>query len=141
MTVDQNSLNQFSLSATAAAWAPRSAVRATVFDETGRAIFSFAAEAGRPLRTGAVWLPAGAYTVAFSAATWDAGAVLPAVTFDFRMRTLSDPVDPIIVDPISPPPDDQPITTEPTVPTPPLPILDPISDPFLEVRLGLLLSL
>jgi hypothetical protein len=142
MTATENGLTQFALSVSAAAGAPRSAVRATVFDSAGRAVFTVAAEAGRPLRTGTVWLPAGTYTVAFRAATWDPAATLPAVTFDFAMRDLSDPIDPVVVDPISPPPDDQPITTEPTTPIPPPdPIVDPISDPFLEVRLGLVLWL
>ena len=68
----------------------------------------------------------------FNAATKD-GSALPNLTFDFGIRELSDPIDPILEDPIgAPPPVDLPIATSPPVYTPPPDrILDPIANPFI----------
>ncbi|HUR54846.1 MAG TPA: matrixin family metalloprotease [Gemmataceae bacterium] len=131
MTVDGNRLSQFSLSATAANNASNVAVRVTIFDSGGREIFTRSVRAGAALKTGEIWLPSGTFTVVFNTATSD-GSALPNVTFNFGVRELSDPIDPLPEDPTQPPPLDQPIVLPPpVVPPPPDPVVDPIRDPFL----------
>jgi hypothetical protein len=142
MTLSGGKLTQFSLSATSATSAvgvQDSAVRATVFNSLGQAVFTLVAEAGKVLTTGTVWLSAGTYTVAFNAATRD-GSALQGLTFNLSARERSDPVDPYIEGPIgppappAPPPPTSPITVigvSPPVPVPPVgPINDPIPNPF-----------
>src|SRR5207244_253123 len=68
------------------------AVRMTLFDSTGHAVFTTVALAGQPLATGAVWLAAGNYTVVFNAATRD-GSALGSLAVDVAARALSDPID------------------------------------------------
>jgi len=133
MTVSGDRLTQFALTATGGSATAATAVRMTIFDSTGRAVFTTVALAGQPLSTGAVWLAAGDYTVVFNAATRD-GSSIHELAVDVAARTLSDPIDPYIDDPAAPlPPPPPPLVVINPVPTPPptLPIIDPITNPFL----------
>jgi hypothetical protein len=152
MTLPQGRLIQYSLSATTLAGAPVSAARMSIFDAAGRLAFTLSAEAGKPLVTGTVWLAAGTYTVVFNAAT-QGGGPLQSLLLDVSARERSDPMDPYKIEPIGPPlppppppppPPPAPPGSPPPPPTldwismivavtqpPPLPILDPIADPFL----------
>src|SRR5439155_19161334 len=81
MTVDGNRLSQFSLSAQAGSATAPVAVRVTLFDCNGRAVFTRTVLAGQPLVTGEIWLPSGTFTVVFNAATKD-GSALPNLAFE-----------------------------------------------------------
>jgi hypothetical protein len=146
ITLNQGRLTQYSLSASTQAGAPSTAVRMSIFDANGRLVFTLSVEAGKPLATGTVWMSAGTYTVVFNAATRD-GSPLQPLTLNLSARERSDPMDPYPIDPILPPPPPPPppppgspppppplswiaMITAVTQP-PPLPILDPIADPFL----------
>jgi hypothetical protein len=131
MTVTGDRLTQFALNATGGSTTATTAVRMTLFDATGRAVFTTVALAGQPLSTGAVWLGSGTYTVVFNAATRD-GSSLQTLAVDVAARTLSDPIDPYVIDPTETPPP-PPVVIDIPVPTPPpaVPIVDPITDPFL----------
>jgi len=143
MTASEDRLVQFSLSASAAEAAVRSAVRMTIFDAQGVAVFTMVVEAGNPLATGTVWLMKGDYTVAFNAATQD-GSTLQDLTFGLGKRVLSDPIDPYLEVPGDtpppptsppPPPPPAPIVISPPVPQPPTmptgPIVAVLVNPFL----------
>lgn len=142
MTAAETRLTQFSLSAATTGTA-RAAVRMTILNAQGQAVYSIVTEAGKPLSTGTLWLLAGEYTVAFQAATAD-GSALAGLTYSLGKRELSDPVDPYPIDPTDPgtppPPTSPPPTSPPPPPpteptTPPLPpppvviILDPLPAP------------
>lgn len=131
MQVTGDRLSQFALSASGGSTTAATAVRVTVFDAAGRAVFTLAVAAGRPVATGAVWLASGTYTVVFNAATQD-GSAFQGLSASLSARKLTDPIDPYPVDPFAPPPPPQvPITVSPPAPTPPPPpIVDPISNPF-----------
>jgi hypothetical protein len=124
-------LTQFALGATGGSSTAASAVRMTIFDSAGHAVFTAVALAGQQITTGAVWLASGTYTVAFNAATAD-GSALGSLALSLESRTLSDPIDPYPIDPtLPPPPPLSPVTAPVPAPTPPPPpILDPITNPF-----------
>jgi hypothetical protein len=133
MTASETRLTQFSLSASAATGSPRAAVRMAVFDGQGQLVFSIVAEAGQPLATGTLWLTGGDYTIAFTAATKD-GSPLTGLTFNLGKRERSDPMDPVLEDPIGLPtlpttPAPPPATTPAPPPPPVVTILDPIPEP------------
>lgn len=135
MQVNGDRLTQFALTATGGSTSTATAVRMTVFDANGRTVFTLVSVAGRPLTTGAVWLPSGTYTVVFNAATQN-GSTFQGLEVSLAARKLSDPIDPYVEDPLAPPPVPQvPIVALPPVPiaptTPPPPIVDPITNPFL----------
>jgi hypothetical protein len=142
MTVGEARLTQFALSATTGT-GTAAAVRMSVYDANGKRVFTLVAAADQPLATGAVWLPSGTYTVVYNAAT-RSGAPLPALTFAVRKWERSSPIDPLPMDPVSPPPPPPPsgeVSFTPPTPTPtpppPPPItgtgpvaMDPISNPY-----------
>lgn len=133
MTASETRLTQFSLSASAATGSPRAAVRMAVFDSQGQLVFSIVAEAGQSLATGTLWLMGGDYTIAFTAATKD-GSPLTGLTFNLGKRERSDPMDPVLEDPIGLPtlpttPAPPPATTPAPTPPPIVTILDPIPEP------------
>jgi hypothetical protein len=124
LTVSSTHLMQFTLAA-ALNGSLAAGVRMTIFDATGHSVFTQVAFAGQPLSTGTVLLGAGSYTVAFNAATKD-GSPLPALTYALGRRDLSDPIDAYpITDPNAPPT----TISEPSS-SPPITLLDPISDPY-----------
>lgn len=137
LTVTGDRLTQFAVSATGGSTTAATAVRMTIFDSTGHAVFTTVALAGKSLSTGAVWLGAGNYTVVFNAATRD-GSSLQTLAVAVAARTLSDPIDPYMTDPTAPlPPPPAPIAIVDPVPLvppaspPAVPLVDPITDPFL----------
>jgi hypothetical protein len=83
VTVTRAALFQFALAADAG-----SAVTMTVLDSAGNAVFSLTAAAGQPPVTTVRYLPAGAYTVRYTA------AASGPVTYDLYLLQLSDPVGP-----------------------------------------------
>jgi hypothetical protein len=131
MQVTGDRLTQFALSATGGSATAETAVRVTIFDSNGHAVFTAVTIAGAPLTTGAVWLASGTYTVVFNASTQD-GSAFQALGVSLSARKLTDPIDPYLEDPLAPPP--QPLmpvsAPAPTPMPPPDPIVDPISDPF-----------
>jgi hypothetical protein len=161
MTLPQGRLIQYSLSATTTTGASASAARMSIFDAGGRLVFTLSVEAGKPLATGTVWLAAGTYTVVYNAATRDGSPLPSLLlTVSGRERSdPMDPykIDPLAYPypypppPLSPPPPPPPpplmppplpppespplvlqwITMVAAVTQPPLPILDPVADPFL----------
>jgi hypothetical protein len=156
LELDQGRLVQFSLSASTGASAPDQAVRMTIFDSAGHAVFTMAVEAGNVLATGTAWLSAGIYTVVYNAATRD-GSALQDLAVSVSARERSDPMDPFYIDPIVGPPPAPPLPpppplTPPPPPPPPPPdnwflvsstsayplpgqtILDPIANPYLSLN-------
>jgi hypothetical protein len=129
MDVKDVRLTQFTLSADIGASTADAAVRMTIFDDKGHAVFTMVAFAGQPLVTGNVWLAPGSYTVVFNAAT-RSGAPLPNLAFNWSKRERSSPLDPIFLDPTGDP--TQPIvtTTPPTNDPIGISLIDPISNPF-----------
>jgi hypothetical protein len=127
LTVNHTQLMQFTLSADVGPSTVASAVRMTIFDSSGRAVFTLVAQAGQPLSTGTAYVPAGTYTVAFNAAT-KTGEALPALAYVLQKRDLSLPVDAYLLDPNDPSSPTTTISGESA--TCPLTLLDPISDPY-----------
>ncbi|HEV3115415.1 MAG TPA: matrixin family metalloprotease [Gemmataceae bacterium] len=132
MSVAQTQLVEFSLGASASDPTVASAVRMTIYDQNNNAVFTMVAYAGQPLSTGFLQLQAGNYTVCYNAAT-QTGAALPTLTANLAVLTLSDPMDPMPVDPtlagtgvgstgIS-------INSSPGTPVGTLPIISPYSNP------------
>jgi len=127
LTVTRTQLMQFTLSADAGASTVASAIRMTIFDSSGHAVYTMTAQAGQAMSTGTVYLPAGVYYVAFNAAT-RTGEALPALAYVLRKRELILPIDAYLLDPgdgSSPP---TTISGEST--TCPIALLDPIADPY-----------
>ena len=132
LTVGDDRLVQFVL--TADAGGADAAVGMTVYNAQGQSVFTTAVRSGSVPVTGTVWLPAGTYTVAYTAAT-RTGTTLPAVAYTVRKRELSDPMDPILSDPTTTPtgPTSPPVVISPPPtpsPTPPGPISGPITNPY-----------
>jgi hypothetical protein len=123
LTVGQTRLMQFTLSASTVSPAA-AAVRMTIFDATGHAVFSMVAFAGQPLSTGTVLLGAGNYTVVFNAATKD-GSLLSGLSYALGQRVLSDPIDAYPTDGGNPG-----TTISGDLPDTPVILIDPISDPY-----------
>jgi hypothetical protein len=90
LTVGQNRLYEFILSASAASAAE---VRMDVFNAAGNLVFSLRSYAGDPAASGHVYLAAGTYTVRFSASA-PSGSQLPNVAFVLMGRVISDPIGP-----------------------------------------------
>ena len=131
MEVDGNRLSQFTLSANTTS-DTQVAVRVSIYDSTGALVFTKSVKAKDKAKTGEVWLPNGTFTVVFNAAT-NNNSALPDVAYNFSIRELSDPIDPLPEDPTIPPPVDKPIILPQPTPVPPPPgtIADPIDNPFL----------
>lgn len=131
MTVGEARLVRFALDTGVPVGSVATAVGVTIFDSTGKAVFSFADVAGGYLTTGSVWLAQGNYTIAVTARTIT-GATPANVAFDLKKLELGDPVDPL------PDPgggggttgDGDVVTTTPPTPDPPAPVNDPIADPW-----------
>lgn len=147
MNVDGGRLTQFALTANGNS---NSAVRMTVYDATGHAVFTTVAQGGGTVSTGSVWLASGTYTVVFNAATRD-GSALSNLAVGLSTRAISDPIDPYPLDPTSPPPpplstspppppptDQTPITVDPVPTTDPstITLVDPIANPFSTMTLA-----
>jgi hypothetical protein len=131
MTLPSGKLVQFSLTASTVATAPDSAVGMTIVDANGNTVFTMAAQAGQPLATGTVWLSASTYTVIFYATTED-GSALQTLTFTASGRELSDPMDPMFLNPTSPPTTSLPVSissTQAASPSPPVSSSPPVSPP------------
>ncbi len=128
MDVTESRLTEFTLTADTGRSGVDAAVRMTIFDAQGHAVFTMVALAGQTV-TGNVWLPAGTYTVAFNAAT-RSGAQIPSLAFGWSKRERSNPLDPILVDTTSSPTDTAITTTTPTYDPTGYTIVDAISNPF-----------
>lgn len=131
VTVGEARLTQFALSASTTGGV-EAAVRMSVYNAQGQRVFTLVAESGKALTTGAVWLPAGTYTVAYNAAA-KSGAALANIAYTVWKWERSGPIDPYPIDPTSPPPPPPPggqVVTTPPDPTPPPGPVGPISDPY-----------
>jgi len=98
MSVANSQMVEFSLAASANSWWVNSAVRMTVYDQNNNAVFTMVAFAGQPLSTSFVFLQSGSYTIRYNAAT-QTGAPLPTITTTLSTRVLSDPMNPVPIDP------------------------------------------
>jgi hypothetical protein len=130
LTVAQSKLVEFSLSATLPTSTVAAAVRVTIFDQNNNAVFSVVAFAGQPLSTGFTFLSAGTYTVQFNAAT-QSGVYLPSLTWSLAARGLSNPLDPMPIDPTQSGTGGTGLTISPStgVLLGTLPIISPYSNP------------
>jgi len=132
LTVNESQVTHFVLTAGTVSTSATAAVRMTVFDENGTPVFILTALAGQTV-SGDVYLRAGNYRAIFVAATADRSA-LPALSFNLRGKSITDPMGPLPADPTQPPENELPgkgipIVGDPTVPDPVL-SPDPITDPF-----------
>jgi hypothetical protein len=125
MSVSQSQVTHLVLSASATA--VPAAVRLTLYDQNGVAVFVLTAMAGQTV-SGDVYLAGGVtYKAVFCAATAD-HSPLPSLTYNLRGKSLTDPIDPLPTDPTDPSSGDgTPVVTDPTTP-PPSP--DPLTDPY-----------
>jgi hypothetical protein len=132
LTVAQSGLMQFSLAASIGTATGDAAVRMTIYDQNNNQVFTMVAFAGQPLSTIFVFLEAGTYTVCFNAAT-RTGTSLPDLSWLLQMRRLSDPMDPVPIDPTSTGTGGSPtgvtIGGNPGGSTGTLPIISPYSNP------------
>lgn len=129
MTVEEARLVRFSLTSTLPVGAPATAVGVTIFDSLGKAVYSFSDVAGGTLTTGSVWLLQGSYTIAVTAKT-STGAAPTSIAYALTKRELGNPIDPIADGAGGPTGQDPVVTTGPVGTTPPLPVNDPIADPW-----------
>ena len=132
MAVAQGGVVQFNFSADVGASTVSSAVRMTIYDQNNNQVFTSVAFAGQGPSTGFNFLSAGSYTVRFNAAT-QAGAPMPDIAWTLGARRLSDPLDPVTIDPTAAPTGASPsgisvgASTGGGLAT--LPVVDPYSNP------------
>src|SRR5206468_4246771 len=101
LSIPKSQVTHFILSAgEPATLSTAAAVRMTVFDSSGRAVFVLTAFAGQTV-SGDVYLGTGNYQVVFRAATKD-DTTLPAMAFTLRGKSLTDPINPMPHDPNDP---------------------------------------
>jgi hypothetical protein len=102
LTVAQNGLVDFALSADAGTSPLAARVQMDIYDQsTGQLVFTLSADAGQPASTGIVYLAAGKYVVRFRALALGGGAV-PPLTYLLRVAVLSQPIDPPLAVPSGP---------------------------------------
>jgi hypothetical protein len=93
LTVGQNSLYEFMLSADAGAGGAWTQVAMEIYDAAGHLVFRLDAYSGQPASTGHVYLRAGKYTIRYSAAA--APGTLPdSVSYSLTGRLISGPIGP-----------------------------------------------
>jgi hypothetical protein len=91
LTIGQNWLYHFSLSADTGGSAQAAEVQMYIYDSTGKQVFSMTAYAGQPPTTGIVYLVTGTYTVRFVAVPKNPGQ-LPPLTYQLLGEILNDPI-------------------------------------------------
>jgi hypothetical protein len=130
MTVNQTQVTHLVLSADPVTTGAATKVRMVVFDQNHNVVTVLDALAGQTVSAD-VYLKQGTYTVAFVAGTID-GSTLPALAYRLRGEALTDPIDPVPIDPTNPPPteDPDPIVIAPDPLPDPTPIIAPIIDPW-----------
>jgi len=97
LTVTQNAVFAFTLSANTGGSTAAAEVQMQIFDDDGHLVFTLIAYAGQQASTGAVYLQSGTYTVRFTAVPQTAGQ-LPPLYFTLSGLVLSDPQGPQPVD-------------------------------------------
>ncbi|TMQ32644.1 MAG: hypothetical protein E6K70_17415 [Planctomycetota bacterium] len=123
---------QLNLSADTGTALVNAAVRMTIYDQNNNQVCTLVAVAGQPLTTAFTFLGTGTYTIRFNASA-QGGAPLPNLSCKLNARRLSDPMDPVPIDPTltgtgSAPPGISTGTSDGgTLGT--LPIVDPYSNP------------
>jgi Matrixin len=95
LNVTKNTLFHFVLRADTANPSVESAVRMTIFDQYGNAVFTTVALAGQTVSAN-VYLTAGTYRVVYAAGT-RSGAPLPALTFNLSFLEQGDGLDPYTI--------------------------------------------
>jgi hypothetical protein len=123
LTLAQDQLFLFELSADAGGSPPAAQVQMYLYDQAGNLLALLVSNAGQPPRTLAVYLGAGTYAVRLVAVARAAGS-LPALAFILRGDSLSDPIGPMLIDPTaSPTPSNAatPTLTDPSQPDPYVP--------------------
>jgi hypothetical protein len=103
LTVSSSELFHFVLSAGTGNAAGAAGVRLTIYDKSGKVVFTLVALNGQTVSAD-VYLAKGNYVARFAGGTPD-GSPLPALTFVLRGLTMSDPIGPSASDPTSSPSD------------------------------------
>jgi hypothetical protein len=98
LTLNQNVLLNFVLSAQTGPIAPLEQVTMLIYDALGNLVYAQSATVGQPPTSGTVYLAQGTYTVQFVAASLTSVAVQP-VTYSLGGQVLSSPIDPTVIDP------------------------------------------
>ncbi len=91
MTVNQNELWHFRLSADAGGSTAAEEVQMQIYDSSGNLLFTLTSYAGQPPATGCVYLTAGTYTVRFVAVAQDPD-LFASLAFDLTGENLSYPM-------------------------------------------------
>ena len=91
LTVNQNELWHFNLSASTGGANPAEEVQMQIYDQSGNLLFSLTSYADQPPTTGDVYLLAGTYTVRYSAVAQDPND-LAAISFALTGENLSYPM-------------------------------------------------
>jgi hypothetical protein len=103
MTLNQNELWHFSLSADLGGAAVAEEVQMQIYDAAGNLVFTLIAYGGQPPSTGCVYLAAGTYTLRFVAVAQQPDQFV-SLAFDLDSEILSDPIGPIKTTTTSTPP-------------------------------------
>jgi hypothetical protein len=98
LSVDQSGVIEFALTANAASAPAAAQVQMTIYDQYHTPLLTLSAFAGQPLSTSFTYLAAGAYTVVLTAST-PTGVPLPDINWTVAAARLSDPQDPVPIDP------------------------------------------
>ncbi|MBM3980431.1 MAG: matrixin family metalloprotease [Planctomycetes bacterium] len=102
LTVTRSEGFQFTLSSTNTADTVQTAARLTVFDATGKAVFTTVAKSGETV-TGFTLLQPATYTIVIAGATVD-GSPLKGLKVDARFVATTDPIGPMLADDYTAPP-------------------------------------
>jgi hypothetical protein len=127
LQVAQTQTTHLVLSASAPGATAATALRMRLYDQNGNVVFTLDVLNGQTVSAD-VFLKKGIYTVSFVAATKDASP-LSAVTYSVLARKITEPLDPVPIDPLNPsPPPPNPIGVLPGPFPPPPP--DPGNNPW-----------
>jgi hypothetical protein len=100
MTLNDSQVTHFVLKGGTAGSSAPTAVRMTVFDQNDQVIFTMTVLAGETVSR-SVLLGTGTYRAAFVAATQDE-SMLPVIDYQLRAEAVTDPLDPIPINPNQP---------------------------------------
>lgn len=131
LAINQSGVIHYVLSASAPGATAATAVRMTVFNQNRQAVFVLTALNGQTV-SGDVYLAAGNYTVDFVAATADGSALAP-LTYNLRGKSITDPIDPIPINPGDPPPAPPVVIGDPGATTDPTTITLAITNPWYPI--------
>jgi hypothetical protein len=123
LKIAETELAHFVLSANTPGASVATGVRLQIFDNQGTLVLCLDAFNGQTVSAD-VFLKKGVYTMSIVAATKD-GSPLAPTTYLVQTKSLTDPLNPVPIDPTNPPPTDSTTTTSPTPAPPPSSPWDP----------------